>query len=183
MHDYSEFQDVEQEKTQLAKLHDAVESQTELEAKIASQKAELKESEQQLKTLTTRTIPDLMDILGMSEFTTRGGHKVAIKEIIRAAIPKKYLNEAIQWLFDNGHERLVKQDCVISFGREDESWARQFLGQMKRRKRPLNAVWKRGVHSQTLSAWAREKLSEGVDFPADLFGLFRQRVSKVDMPK
>ena len=69
------------------------------------------------------------------------------------------------------------------FGREDEDWARQFVGQMKRRKRPLNAKWKRGVHPQTLCAWAKMQLEDGVDLPMKLFGIFHQKTAKISMPK
>jgi hypothetical protein len=38
---------------------------------------------------------------------------------------------------------------------------------------------KSDVHWQTLVAWVREQLGEGVDLPRDTFGIFRQRVAKI----
>ena len=86
----------------------------------------MKESEAHLRILSTKTIPDLMDTLGMGKFTTTGGHEVSIREFVRGSIPKARTDEAITWLNENGHERLVKQQCVIDFGREDEAWAQKF---------------------------------------------------------
>ena len=183
MHDYSEYADVKTEKLKLDELQTAVSAQTDIEAKIEGQKAELKESEAHLRILSTKTIPDLMDTLGMGKFTTTGGHEVSIREFVRGSIPKARTDEAITWLNENGHERLVKQQCVIDFGREDEAWAQKFLRDCAMRIRPLNAAWKRGVHPQTLQAWAREQLANGIDIPMELFGIFRQRMSKVVMPK
>ena len=183
MYDYSEYADVKTEKLKLDELQTAIETQASIEAKIDEQKAELKESEAQMRALSTKTIPDLMDTLGISKFTTTGGHEVSIREFVRGSIPKARTDEAITWLNENGHERLVKQQCVIDFGREDEAWAKKFLRDCALRVRPLNAAWKRGVHPQTLQAWAREQLAGGVDIPMELFGIFRQRMSKVVMPK
>ena len=116
-----------------------------------------------MRALSTKTIPDLMDTLGISKFTTTGGHEVSIREFVRGSIPKARTDEAITWLNENGHERLVKQQCVIDFGREDEAWAKQFIGQMKRRIRPLERRMEAGrssadaasVGKRTACGWRR----------------------------
>ena len=58
MYDYSEYADVKTEKLKLDELQTAIESQSaSIEAKIDEQKAELKESEAQMRVLSTKTIP------------------------------------------------------------------------------------------------------------------------------
>ena len=72
---------------------------------------------------------------------------------------------------------------VIEFGKEDEPWARKFLRDCAQRVRPLNMKHKKDVHPSTLQAWVRKRLDDGDEIPMEKFGVYRQRMTQVTMPK
>ena len=78
--------------------------------------------------------------------------------------------------------RLIKRLFSIEFGREEEKWADKFERDCKQRKKQLHLKRKKFVHPQTLQAFIRGQLEEGVAVPLDIFGVFRQRFVKVALP-
>jgi hypothetical protein len=52
---------------------------------------------------------------------------------------------------------------------------------LQNRKRPLAFDLKRTVHASTLASFVKSQLEAGVDFPMDLFGVYRQRTSVIDV--
>ena len=183
-HDYSEYaEDVEQDAEGVKRLHELVQQQIDAEHRVEDLESQLKEAKSSLNIIQTRHLPEVMDELNLPEFTTKGGIKVTLRENIRGSIPKANEAQAFDWLDENGYEKLIKQNFLVEFGREDEAWANKFQRDCNRRKRPLNLKRTKKVHPQTLCAWAKEVLEEGVDLPMELFGIFRQRTSKIRMPR
>ena len=128
-------------------------------------------------------LPDLMDELELSEFTTMGGVKLKLAENIRGSIPAATAEDAFAWLEEHGHDRLIKRTFQIEFGKDQEAWANKFERDCAQRKRQLNIKRKKGVHPQSLHAFVREQLEEGVAIPMQIFGVFRQRYVRVTLPK
>ena len=167
-----------------ARLHGLADQQIALEATVAKLEAELKTAKKDLAMIagdnkTAGTLPTLMDELGVTQFKTDSGVTMEIDEQIYAGIPKNREDEAVKWFDDNGASKLVKRTFTISFSKDEETWAHQFEGQMKRRKKPLHCERRQVVHHSTLKAWVNEALREGKDIPLDLFGVFRRKISKV----
>ena len=178
--DYSEYKDGPGDNL-LARLSGLAQEQRDAEIAVEQAEEALQKAKDNLRTIRERKLPELMDEAEMTEFTTKDGLKIKVSEQIRAGIPKAKAAQAIKWLEDNGHENLVKRQFVIEFGKDEEGWAKRFAADLKRRKRPLNTKTDRKVHPQTLAAFVREQLQEGVDIPQDLLGVHRQKVSKVEV--
>lgn len=161
----------------LSQLQDLAEQQAEAEAEVARIEAQLNAAREKLKDLAERKVPELMDQIGIEEFRTRTGLKIKIDETIRASIPKARTAEAYAWLIANNHEALIKRSVVVEFGKGESDKASELASYLtKQGYAPDNEA---KVHAQTLSAWVREKLKAGNEVPLDLFGVFRQRVSKI----
>ena len=89
-HDYSEF-DVHAEQVDasgLKRLAELAQRQYDVEQMVTSYMAQAKEAQDILNTIRNRELPDLMDELGLMEFTTAGGIKLKLTEKIRGSIPK-----------------------------------------------------------------------------------------------
>ncbi|MBB76547.1 MAG: hypothetical protein CMJ75_18740 [Planctomycetaceae bacterium] len=155
----------------------------EARALVAKKEEELKEAQAQERNLAEHQIPEAMEALGLSEFKTKTGFLFKLEEKIRASIPKKFSAQAFSWLEENGFGGLVKRKFVIAFGKDDEAWANRFAGDLKRRKRPLDAKQEKAVHPQSLAKFVREQLEEGESIPLELFGVYRQNVVKVEGAK
>ena len=182
VHDYSQY--AEPKSTDgLAQLSKLATDQLRLESEILQAEKRLDTQREDLRILSEKTIPELMESLGIKEFSTNTGLKIKIDEAIRASIPKARFGEAIEWLDQNGFANLVKRKFVILFGKEEEKWASRFEADLRRRKRQLNVDRVEDVHSQTLKAFVREQLEAGKPLPMELFGVFRQQFAKIEVKK
>lgn len=165
----------------LAQLAGLAMDQKQAELAVARAEEALGEAKAELARIAERAIPELMDAAEMTEYTTKDGIKIKVNETVRGSIPKDKADGAFAWLETNGHADLVKREFVIRFARAEEGWAKKFAADLKKRKKQLAYDVKRSVHANTLSAFVKGQLEAGVDFPMDLFGVFRQRVSKIEV--
>lgn len=158
--------------TELADKHQAA------VALVEELTAKLEVAKEELKRLSEKEIPDILaDMRG--SFTLPDGRKISVDERIHAGLSKEREFAGHLWLEKNGYGNLMKREFVISFDKEDEEWAKEFEKELKNRAKPLNSKTKRTVHSQTLQAWVREKMKEGVDIPKDIFGVHVKRTTKI----
>jgi hypothetical protein len=122
-------------------------------------------------------LPEKMEALGMETFTTTSGLKVKIKETIRASIPKENPTASLNWLRENGHGGVIKRTVKLEFGKGKDEQADEIVQTL--RTGGYDVSDEANVHFMTLGALAKELLTSGQDMPADLFGIHRQRVSKI----
>lgn len=163
----------------MAQLNGLARDQANAEALVASLEERVKDAKLVARNISEKTLPAIMDELGLETFKTTDGFEISVKEEIRGNIPKNNPEPAFKWLEDNGEEKLIKREFTIQFGKGEEAWAKKFMRDLRQRKKPLNCKVKRTVHVQTLKAFVREQLEEGVPIPLETFGVFRQRLTKV----
>ena len=106
--------------SQLAKL---AEEQLNAEKAVSAAEIAFKNSKERLRDINENQIPELMDSLGLEEFTTTEGLKITVKETLRASIPKVHSIEALQWLRDNGHEKLIKHVMEVEPDTDEDAEA------------------------------------------------------------
>lgn len=165
----------------LAQLSGLAMDQKRAEAAVAQAEEALATAKAELKRISEQEIPDLMDKAEMTDYTTKDGIKIKIKEKVHGSIPKDKEAQAFDWLKENKHDDLIKREFKIQFGKNDEAWANKFLADLNKRKRPLAFELKRTVHPSTLSSFVAGQLEQGVDFPMDTFGVFRKRSSVIEV--
>ncbi len=176
---------------ELAKVRDLALKQVELLKRVISLQEQLDAANAALKLNQEVELPDLLLKLGVTNFGLRGGHSVDLQEIVNASIPKDeaITREAHAWLEDHKHF-VVKRRIQIFFGRDDMAWAKKFLADCARRKKPLQLEEKEWVEPQTLGALVREQLSvaksTGQDpetlAPSNLLGVFKLTKAVVSGP-
>lgn len=174
-HDYSGFQKTsEGDMAQLAVL---AAQQLEEETAVAQLEDDLKAAKKQLAITKEFSIPELMDKLHLTEFSTTSGLKIKVKETIRAAISKANQADAYAWLRANGHEALIRRKIIVEFGVGEDAEAAAALEALQEQELQIDDD--ASVHTQTLGKFVREMLGSGQDVPIELFGIHRQRVSAV----
>lgn len=164
----------------LAQLTASAMDQLAAEKQVAACEEALAVAKAELKRISEFTIPELMDAAETQEHTTKDGLRIKITETIRGSIPKENPDAAFKWLGENKHDDLIKREFKIRFGKGDEAWAKKFERDLKARKKPVAVEVSRTVHPSTLASFVKGQLEAGVDFPLDTFGVYRQRVSKVE---
>lgn len=131
-----------------------------------------------LRRISEKEIPDLLSDM-RATFTLPDGRKIKVDEKIHAGLSKDREFAGHLWLEKNGYGNLLKREFVIVFDKEDEEWAKEFEKELNSRPKKLNSKTKRSVNFNTLQAWVREKISEGVDVPKDIFGVHVKRSTKI----
>lgn len=166
----------------LARIAGLAQDQIKAEAEVARLEEELKAAQAKLKDISQFKLPELLAEVGMSEFKLKDGTKISVKEDVRASIPKSDSQPAFDWLESHGSGALIKREIKISFGKGEEAWAKKFMADLAKRKKPVKAENKMTVHPQTLQAFIREQLEKGETVPLDIFGAFIQKFTKVVLP-
>lgn len=161
----------------LAQLTNLAEQQAQLEADIAKLEAALNEKREELRAVAERAVPELMDALNLAEFRTASGLKIEVSETIRASIPQATAPRAFAWLRAQGHGALIKRAIAMTFGKGEDEAADALAKRLE--GEGFDVEDKASVHPSTLSAFVREKLRDGAELPLELFGVHRQRVSKI----
>jgi hypothetical protein len=157
---------------------------------------QLEELQRRHRELTTKTLPEQMDEIGVSSFALANGAKVEVNSIVQGSIPspsgiKKAKGEERQalikrregcfaWLKDKGHGDLIKHEIALTFGRDSDE-------EVTKVKTLLDGAGFRYsdeemVAPQTLGAFIREQIASGVDIPSDLFGLYTGKLAKIVRP-
>lgn len=181
-HDYSEFTEPPKAgDNSMARLSGLARDQKAAEAKVARIQQELAEAQADLDKIAQKDLPELMQELRLKTFTTEDGVQIEVKESIHASIPKIKADDAFKWLEDHNDAGMIKRTVTVAFPRDEEKWAKKFLADMAKRKRPLDAKVERKVEPATLKAWATKKLEAGVDIPQDLFGIHRRKITQVEI--
>jgi hypothetical protein len=140
------------------------------EDEIAKAEEFLKKRKAELLKLTDEDLPAVFEELGVKSFTLDDGSKVEVKPLYGASIPVARKDEAFEWLREHGHDDLIKNNVVCSFGRGEDEKAQAFARDAL--ERGLAPTQKQEVHAGTLKAWVRERVEGGESFPMELFGAF-----------
>lgn len=163
----------------LAAIKETAAQQEDAEEHVEFCQEELEKAQKELNRISMEVLPELMSDAETMDHTSDTGLRIQMAEKIRAAIPKDNEMATFAWMEANGHAHLIKRQIIIEFGRDEEAWAKKFMADCAKRKKKLNMKVKRTVHNQTLVAFIKDQLQKGVDIPAGLFSIFRQKFTKI----
>lgn len=161
----------------LRKLTQCCREALELKAVIEQIEEDLKAAKSQFHHLNTVVIPDLMAEVGVEQLVT-DGWEIKSQEIVSGSLPKEALKRkaALQWLIDNGGGDLIKTEVNTQFGRDQRKDAMRIAEMIERDGFPAKVEM--GVHPQTLSAFARERIKNGEPIDTDVLGIYTGKVAK-----
>lgn len=147
------------------------------------QKAELMVTvlKEKQREISQEKLPDAMEAAGMKEFTLTDGSKIKVSDQRQTSIKGDKKPEALVWLNDNGHGSIIKHNVTCTFGRGEDDEAKKLTEVLESEGFEYNDV--EDVHYQTLQAWGRKQVEEGVEPPADLFNTFDVTIAKITAPK
>lgn len=178
---YLEKPSVQDGSNSLAHLTALAQKQLDAEARVAACQAELTKATEALKNVAERELPEAMEEIGMETFKTRSGLTVNLDTKIRASIAKTTKDQAFAWLRARGHAALIKRKVTVEFGKGEDDKAAALAKDLEGRFGLV--VDESAVHPSTLSSFAKTEVEKGTDIPFDLFGIHKQRVSKIVLPK
>lgn len=130
----------------------------------------LKAKKEELRLCQEQELPDAMSEAGLSQITLSSGEKISINEFYGAHISKANQQQAYQWLVDNGHEGIIKNEVSLKFGRDESAVVDETVLALK--SRGLSPEVKQSIHPSTLKAFVKEQLTTGNDVPTEPFGIY-----------
>ena len=141
---------------------------------VEEQLAKLKDAE---SLLSEQTIPNLMQQAGIAMLKLADGSSVEVKPFYAARIPSQKVEEAFQWLRDNGFGDLIKNNVTLTFGRSEDNTAKALVDELRKKGHNVNQTEK--VEPMTLKAFVKEQIQAGRNVPADLFGVYVANKTKI----
>ena len=140
------------------------------EEEINALETVLSDKKKEHRNLVENRIPAAMQEIGMSNFTMADGSMIEVKPFYSASIPKDRKGEAFEWLRKHGYDDIIKNLVSVQFGRGEDDDASKLIGMIRENGMIPSQTEK--IESQTLRAWVREMVEQGVKFPTELFGAF-----------
>lgn len=143
--------------------------------------AVLQQHKQEEDRLLNKVIPELLGRMRLKECVTASGIEVKVKREIKASLPGHDRVEArmgaFQWLIDQGHGGVIKNQVSVSLDRGQDDRADALVVEL--RTKGFEVESKKDVHVSTLGALVRELMADGKIVPRDLFNLFDMQVAKL----
>lgn len=164
----SDLQDIKEEG--LSRIASLVRQQLAMEKRVTDLETELSSAKKDLKEVAENLLPSAMAEYGMAKMKMDDGSEISVSKFYSASIPKARQDEAFDWLRDNGHDSLIKNQVAVSFGRAEDSKAQLLLDRLQAEGfETQQKVW---VEPMTLKAFVKEQVEGGEPIPSDLFGIY-----------
>ena len=149
-----------------------------IQKKISTAEEEMKKLKEVETTLSEQTIPNLMQQAGISMLKLADGSSVEVKPFYSARIPASKSEQAFNWLRENGHGDMIKNQISLEFGMRQDNEAKALVEELK--QKGLAVQQKTSVHPSTLRGFVREQIQDlGKDVPAELFGTYVANKTKI----
>jgi len=151
-------------------LADQVERLENLQKEIEDADKQLKEKKKNLEYLSGEIIPTMMAEMGLSHLKLMDGSSVDVKPNYSANITIANREAAFNWLRNNGLGDIIKNEILVSFGRNEDNKAADYAALAQ--ERGFQPTQKLKVEPMTLKALVRERIEAGKEMPTELFNVF-----------
>jgi hypothetical protein len=163
-------QEVLKKTDNIQSLADQVENLEEVLRTIENQEDHLKKLKKKQEHLSGEVIPTMMAEMGLSHLKLMDGSSVDVKPHYSASITIANKEAAFNWLRNNGLGDIIKNEILVSFGRNEDNKAADYAALAQ--ERGFQPTQKLKVEPMTLKALVRERIEAGKDMPTELFNVF-----------
>lgn len=179
----------------LEKIREKVRRARDIEFELVDLQGKLSELNKELQELQHKTIPDMMDEVGIDKLGLQPegnypAYDINIKPYyaanIAASWPVEKRSVAFKYLEQIGHGDLIKTDVVTKFPRGKHKKALALLERLAKQgaKQGFEVDLKESVSHQTLTAWLREQVEQQQTMPKlDLIGGTVGRIAQLKARK
>ena len=152
-----------------------------LEDEIKKDEERLSAKKAEADKLSQQVIPEIMESMNLKTMKLKDGSAIEVKEIFSATIPVAKKEGAFNWLRKNGHGDLIKNEIIVSFGRNEDNMAREYANLAE--SNGYQPEQKLKVEPMTLKALYREQVEKNLDLPSEHFNLFKGNKTKITRSK
>jgi len=166
---------------EVKEISEACNKLTSQNQKVETLEKSLKEAEEEARRLSEEVIPTLMQQAGVSSIKLDNGTSVEVSPYYYAKISEDKKAEAFQWLRENDHGDLIKNNVSVSFGKGEDSNAVNLKSELE--AKGLVVDQKQDVHWQTLRGFVKEQIEKNKTLPSETFGLYIANRTKIKTNK
>tara|TARA_R110000868_G_scaffold106883_2_gene292777 strand:+ start:599 stop:1141 length:543 start_codon:yes stop_codon:yes gene_type:complete len=166
---------------EVKEISEACNKLTSQNQKVETIQKSLKEAEEESRRLSEEVIPTLMQQAGVSSIKLDNGTSVEVSPYYYAKISEDKKAEAFQWLRENDHGDLIKNNVSVSFGKGEDSNAVNLKSELE--AKGLVVDQKQDVHWQTLRGFVKEQIEKNKTLPSETFGLYIANRTKIKTNK
>jgi len=161
--DFEKDQQDAMKKTEgIQSLADQVQRLEAMQQQLEIQEDAIKEKKKQIQHISGEVIPTMMSEMGL-----------AITEANKEA--------AFNWLRENGLGDIIKNEILVSFGRNEDNKAADYAELAK--GQGFQPTQKMKVEPMTLKALVRERIEAGKEMPTEIFGVFSENKTTIKRNK
>jgi len=165
----------------LQSLADQVEKLESLNSRLELQEQNLKSTKTEIQKVSGDIIPTMMSEMGLSELKLQDGSHLKVSTSYRATITEANKATAFNWLRDNGLGDIIKNEIMVSFGRNEDNKAATYAELAK--SQGFQPTQKMKVEPMTLKALVRERIEAGKEMPTEIFGIFSENKTTIKRNK
>ena len=151
-------------------LADQVEKLNTLDQQVVLLEKDLKQKKKDFEYLSGEVIPTMMAEMGLSQLKLMDGSLIDVKPNYSANITIANRDAAFNWLRTNGLGDIIKNEISVSFGRNEDNKAADYVALAA--ERGYQPTQKLKVEPMTLKALVRERIESGKEMPTELFNVF-----------
>ena len=163
-------QEIIQKTDNIQSLADQVERLNNMQKKLALEEENIKKTKKELEHVSGEIIPTMMSEMGLSHLKLMDGSSVDVKPNYSASITIANREAAFNWLRNNGLGDIIKNEILVSFGRNEDNKAADYAALAQ--ERGYQPTQKLKVEPMTLKALVRERIEAGKEMPTELFNVF-----------
>lgn len=158
-----------------------------IETEIEGLEEKIKELKQRRDSILTSALPDIMDSVGLRDFSTNEGVKISVEDVAYVGIPKPTENQAFSWLREHDLGDIIKNTITCSFGKGEDKMAVA----LETRLKDMGFAYERkeSIHPQTLKSFGKDQIKKensglaDVKLPRDIFSVHETREAKLKLPR
>ena len=162
-------------------LADQVQMLEGLNTRIEASENNLKDLKKEYLRISSEVIPTMMSEMGLAELKLSDGSHLKVSTSYRATITEANKEAAFNWLRDNGLGDIIKNEILVSFGRNEDNKAASYAELAK--GQGFQPTQKMKVEPMTLKALVRERIEAGKEMPTEIFGVFSENKTTIKRNK
>jgi hypothetical protein len=174
-------QDAMKKTGNIQSLADQVENLEEIARTIENHEEHLKSLKKKRDHISGEVIPTMMSEMGLAELKLHDGSHLKVSTSYRATITEANKEAAFNWLRENGLGDIIKNEILVSFGRNEDNKAADYAELAK--GQGFQPTQKMKVEPMTLKALVRERIEAGKEMPTEIFGVFSENKTTIKRNK
>lgn len=172
--DASKFDTVNQDGA--SRLSNLIRQRLSIDEEIETAEKYLKDLKYKASKISTEDIPMLMEEMGVESLEV-DGHKIKVAPFVHARIPDDKKADAFSFLRSIGEGDIIKNEVTVGFSSGQDNEAGAFVADLH--DRGMEPAQKTYVHSSTLRAWVKNRVTSGQELDFDTFGVYMGNEAKI----